>query len=247
MELQEVRKKKIVGIVSIAVILAFVGAAASAVVSDIYRNRKEKEEAERQRLLQYEAMIGSLQAESVSLRAEIETLDARYSAYLEELASEGEAYFNLVKRFERQNEQYQFYAGLTAVSGSGIEVSLDDGNPISGSLSSFMVVHDTTLLSLVDSLRGAGAQAIAINGERIVAMTDIECVGTSVNVNGRKLFAPFTVKAIGNPATLHSAFLNSTAYQSLSVSALKMDIRISDHIVIPKYSGTYGQNAGLLN
>ena len=247
MKMPDRKAKKIIGIVAITVVLALVGAAAAAVVSDVYRNEKEKEEAERQQLLQYEKMREELRAEKDALESNVEILDQRYSAYIEELASLGDEYFYLVKRFEEQNKRYRFYAGMTAVSGAGIEISLDDGNPVSGRLDSLMVVHDTTLLGLVDSLRAAGAQAISINGERIIAMTDIECVGTGVKVNGRKLFAPFTIKAIGNPNALHSAFLNSDAYRNISVSALKMDLRMSDNITIPKYSGTYYLNKDWFN
>lgn len=242
MKLSEGRAKKISGIIAITVVLALIGAAAATVVSDVYRKEKNAEEAERQQLLEYAAMIEELTAEKELLSADIGALNQRYSKHLEDLASIGDEYFYLVKRYKAQDELYQFYSGLTPVSGSGIEISLDDGNPVSGELTSLMVVHDTMLIRIVDGLRAAGAQAISINGERIVTMSAIKCVGPSVIVNGRKQFAPYTIKAIGNPGMLYSAFINSEAYWSLSTSSLKMNIEMSNYITIPKYSGTYTTN-----
>ena len=125
------------------------------------------------------------------------------------------------------------------MAGEGIKISLDDANADSPDVTSFMIVHDTTLISIVDGLRASGAQAISINDERIVSSTDIVCVGPSISVNGKKVFSPFTIKAIGDAESLYSAFIESNAYKSISLSDLKIDVEKKSNVIIPKYAGMY--------
>ena len=64
------------------------------------------------------------------------------------------------------------------------------------------IIHDDDLLRVINELRAAGAEAIAINGERIVAMSEIRCAGPTLSVNNNRSAPPYEIKAIGNPNNL---------------------------------------------
>ena len=90
-------------------------------------------------------------------------------------------------------------AGLTPVSGPGVEVTLSDStralapaeNP------SEALVQDSDLLLLEMMLWYGGARAVAVNGVRITAETTIISSGPTVVVDGHRMVAPFHVSAVG--------------------------------------------------
>ncbi len=109
----------------------------------------------------------------------------------------------------------QAQAGLTTVNGPGVRIVLSDnpqaaqegGNP---SLPLPGLVHDYDVLQVVNELRAAKADAIAVHGAggapiRITATTPIRCVGPTILINWQGVAAPFTIEAVGNAKTLQSA------------------------------------------
>lgn len=135
--------------------------------------------------------------------------------------------------------------GLTEVTGNGLIITINDNQDIS--LNSWfadpnlLVVHDTDLMSVVNELKNAGAEAISINEQRLVTTSAIECDGNIIKVNGEKIGAPFTIKAIGLPEVLINVdrfggyldYLRETRYLKVTVE------RVTDKktITIPKYTG----------
>jgi len=103
----------------------------------------------------------------------------------------------------------QFLAGLTDVKGPGIVVTLNDSKkpmpPMPAGLAPPNIIHDTDIASVVNELKAAGAEAISVNGQRIVAVSPVRCVGPTVMVNFTPQTPPFVIKAIGNPKTLYTA------------------------------------------
>lgn len=98
-------------------------------------------------------------------------------------------------------------AGLTPVSGPGIEVVLKDASGTSkpGTNPNVGLIQDQDLLVLTMMLWYGGARAIDINGERIVAQTTITSSGPTILVNSRRLVGPFVVRAVGAPAVLRGS------------------------------------------
>ena len=96
----------------------------------------------------------------------------------------------------------------TDVTGEGIIITLKDGTTNSSDIlsSSLMatdvIVHNSDLLQVVNDLKNAGAEAISINGERIVQTSSITCEGIIIKINNKKLGSPYVIKAIGSAATL---------------------------------------------
>ena len=131
--------------------------------------------------------------------------------------------------------------GLTEVTGAGVIVTLTDSKKdISSSLNpSDLIVHDLDVLSVINELKNAGAEAISINDQRIVSNTVIECIGAVIKINGQRVGAPFTIKAIGMPELLKNTYRNGGYLKVLEGDRIQVDFKTSDNITIPKYTGTY--------
>ena len=132
-------------------------------------------------------------------------------------------------------------AGLTNVRGSGVKVVLEDSTKtIEGvyDLNAYLV-HDEDILKVVNELRSAGAEAISVNGQRIISTSEIRCAGTTIFINGERVGAPFIINAIGDPALLESAMLMRGGYvDGLKEWGLGVTITRETDVVIPKYNKT---------
>lgn len=100
----------------------------------------------------------------------------------------------------------QVATGYTAVTGPGVRVVVDDAP--NGDAA--QIVRDEDLALLVDGLWGAGAEAIAINDQRLTALSAIRNVGPAVHVNSKPVNPPYTVEAIGDTLTLQADLLDTT-------------------------------------
>ena len=103
----------------------------------------------------------------------------------------------------KADEQLMMKAALTNVKGPGVSVLIEDSlKPVqSGENPNLYVIHDEDILRIVNELRAGGAEAIAINDQRLIGTSEIRCSGPTITVNGKVFGAPFTVKAIGDPKT----------------------------------------------
>lgn len=129
--------------------------------------------------------------------------------------------------------------GLTEVKGPGVSIKLTDSkldaskvlNPNS------LVVHDLDVLSVINELRNAGAEAIAINGQRVVNVTGITCRGSIIDVNGEKIGAPFVIDAIGLPEQLANIDRPYGYLARMREDGVGAKLTKSNQITIPKYTG----------
>ncbi|HYH34448.1 MAG TPA: DUF881 domain-containing protein [Nocardioides sp.] len=96
--------------------------------------------------------------------------------------------------------------GFLPVTGEGVRIVVDD-NP-SGIEN--QQVRDSDLAFLVDGLFEAGAEAIAINDQRLNPLGPIRNSGVAIHVNTRPLTAPYVVRAIGDTRTLQARLANTT-------------------------------------
>lgn len=131
----------------------------------------------------------------------------------------------------------QTSVGYTAVEGSGIVITVEDNEN--------RVTADD-LLALVYELKYVGAEAISINDERIVTISDIVDIDEKfIFVNGQRLISPFTVKAIGDVAYLESAINIKGGYKDeLEADGKKVSYKIQDNVRIEKYDGVMEINYG---
>ena len=182
------------------------------------------------------------------LRTELSSWKAKddeISAKLEETEDKISNYRNDIENNEKNSklldQEYadtEKYLGYTDVQGEGIQVVLDD--------TEYKQVQSSDILSLVNELRLAGAEAISINDERVVSTTEIVNVDTRfVIVNGKRVVAPFTIKAIGDKKYLESAISIKGGYiDEIKAKEITINYSVEDKLTINKFSGKMSlQNA----
>ena len=136
--------------------------------------------------------------------------------------------------------------GLTEVTGTGVKIVLNDSsistvnNPFINA--SDLLVHDGDLIHVVNELFNAGAEAISINGQRVILATAIECDGNVIKVNGNKMGAPFEILAIGYPEQLAGLQRPGGYIEALVSRGLTVNLTKQSTVTIPKYTGTMKYN-----
>lgn len=157
--------------------------------------------------------------------------------YREEVTQSGGA----AKILKEELKRAETIAGLTDVSGNGIIVTIKDGGQGVGNLvydDGYGIVHDSYLLTILNELRASGAEALSINNERILATSEVRCVGPTVSVNNTKLAAPFEIRAIGNSDTLENALrMPGGAVEQADFYGVEVSIKKSNKLMIKKYTG----------
>ena len=136
-------------------------------------------------------------------------------------------------------EQLLAFAGLTEVSGPGITVTMTDSSSKgSGDMNAYLV-HAEDLLSVVNELYGAGAEAVSINGQRMVGKSAITCAGSIVMVNGVRVAAPFEIKAVGEADVLDAALhFPGGVVDNLAPWGIEISVRREAAVVVPAYTQT---------
>ena len=169
------------------------------------------------------------------LADQVKQLQGELELYREQAAS-GEAGSQALKA---ELEQLEITAGLTDVEGPGVTIILEDSSQanVTGNEADYLI-HDNDLLSVLNELRDAGAEAISLNGERIMATTEIRCAGSVVIVNGRRYTAPFVFNAIGDPNTLYSALtMRNGVVDVLGQWKIEVKVTPSEMLTVPAYNG----------
>ena len=155
------------------------------------------------------------------LTQEVAKLNAQLDAKLSQAAA--------ARKLTNQLVATQILAGTIGVQGPGVTIQWSNGTAPSA-----YQLSDINLLLLVNELRAAGAEAIAINGQRITGLTEIRSAANYILINQTQEAAPFTITAIGAPSTLESALkLPGGLYDVSQQEGLNMTISHSSHIVIP--------------
>lgn len=174
------------------------------------------------------------------LQNEISALRNQYNEYMEKLTkyqqdnADGQA---VKKEINKELEENNVILGKVAVEGEGVVITLSDAD---SSLftntfeDQFKLVHNTDMIQVLNDLKNGGAEAISINGLRIVGSTEVYCSGPFLEVNGTKIAAPFTVKAIGNSQVMYDYMMSDENYlKSLMLRKLNVGISKNSKVEIP--------------
>ena len=145
----------------------------------------------------------------------------------------------ILEEAEKKITEGNKITGMTEVTGAGVTITLSDGKGISSSTlnPSQLIVHDIDVLSVVNELINAGAEAISINGQRWVLNTAISCRGNTIDINGERIGAPFVIKAIGLPEYLSGLERVGGYLEYMKQDGVNVKLEKSNNITIPKYSG----------
>ncbi|MBQ9478554.1 MAG: DUF881 domain-containing protein [Selenomonadaceae bacterium] len=137
-------------------------------------------------------------------------------------------------------EELRLMAGLTALEGQGVTVEMDDSvnSAKAGENPNLYVIHDDDVLRVINELRAAGAEAIAINGQRLIETSEIRCAGPTLSVNNVRSAAPFIISAIGDKVALENSIkMRGGVEQTLKVWGIKIEVKAADDIYIPPFKG----------
>ncbi len=141
------------------------------------------------------------------------------------------------KLVEQELTKTNMYLGKTDVEGKGIKIIIKNINSEEENQ-----ISAEDLLVIVDYLKLAGAEAISINEERIINMSDIVYVSNSIiYINQQRILSPYIIQAIGDPTKLESTLLGNGGYVEL-LRNIGFDIEIEkdNKITIKKYSKEIG-------
>lgn len=130
---------------------------------------------------------------------------------------------------DKELEQANINLGKTDVQGEGVVITLRD-------LDKTVVAED--LLLLINELKLAEAEAISINDERIINLTDVVDVGPYINVNMKRLSSPYIIRAIGNQKYMESGLTAKGGYvDTITDKGKSIVVEGQKNILIKKYSG----------
>jgi uncharacterized protein YlxW (UPF0749 family) len=210
------------------------------------RARPVTREAEREPAVQ---SITRLEEEQRQLKERIAALREQLAAAQRRQANERAA----LRDIEDALKQQRALAGLTRLAGPGITVLLNDSAAPApaGAAASDYIIHDTDVRDVVNALWAAGAEAIAINGERLVATSSIVCVGTVIIINDTRLSPPYQVMAVGPAPRLTAAIDTAPQLAPLRRRARDTGVQVktaaADRLELPAYRGSLAQPRGGLS
>lgn len=178
-------------------------------------------------------MISSLYDSNLNLRGEVEKLRSELSNY------DGSPDQSDIVAMMRELNNLRIINGLSETTGPGVQ------------LTAMANLKTEDLQDLVNELRNAGAEAIALNGKRVVVRTAIYANGPALYVDGDQIGPPYVLLAIGQPDTLEKALLRKgglvtylqNTYPDATISVMKRA-----NIALPAYQKSYEwQNAAPAN
>jgi uncharacterized protein YlxW (UPF0749 family) len=112
----------------------------------------------------------------------------------------------------QQLQQREAAAGLTGVTGPVVSVTLDDAPTsvaVNGVDADLLVVHQQDIQAVVNALWSGGAEAMTIQGQRVISTTGIKCVGNTVVLHGVPYAPPYVISAMGDQDRLENALATS--------------------------------------
>lgn len=134
--------------------------------------------------------------------------------------------------------------GLEAVSGKALRVTLDDA-PLSenpdGVDANMLVVHQQDIQMVVNTLWSGGAEAMTIQGQRVISTTAVKCVGNTVVLHGVAYAPPYVIEAIGDLNAMQKALDTSEAVriykEYVSAYQLGSSVERAGQVTMPAYTG----------
>jgi uncharacterized protein YlxW (UPF0749 family) len=214
---------------SLAAVLALVGFL-TLVAANGVQQQKRGAEVRRAGLVKLihtrQSEVESLGKQLVRLRADLATARRRLSA-----TSADDA---------RRLRDVQTWAGTTPMAGPGLEIRLSDSHRQARTESDreSLSVHDVDLQLVVNALWAAGAEAVAVNGQRLVSTSPIRAAGETITVNFRPLVPPYKVAAIGaDRKDFERSAVAQHFRQWVADYGLGFSLRSKKKIVVPAYAG----------
>lgn len=193
------------------------------------KNVSAAEQISAERMSQMKSVLSNSQVQNTKLQKDHRVLLDQLDAARKKVGTDPQLLAQLI--------QLQILEGTQAVEGPGIQISIDDRNK-----KALFPLSTDDLARLINTLKFAGAEAISINGQRIVSSTAIVLSGSSaILVNqvpiNRTEGIPYELNAIGDQDTLLDYFSKLEA-PNLKLNGLTVSIARKT-LCIPSYKGAY--------
>lgn len=176
------------------------------------------------------------------LYSELNNLKELYGdAYLklqnDESANETKS--EVLEKVQKKINYNNIILGRSDVEGQGIKIILDDGTSnINKDSTIKQLIHDSDIVGVINDLKNAGAEAISVNGERIISDNYGLCAGSDIDLNGIRIVPPFYFSAIGNEDAMYNYLtLKQTHVKLLEFNESNINITKDDNIKILAYTG----------
>ena len=198
-------------------------------------SRQERETASivpKQRIEELSVRLVQMEEERNALKNQLQTI--------EEGASN-------VTATQEISEDLKLRACLLPLEGTGLIIKMDDSTKEakSGENPNLYLIHDDDLLKVINELRAAGAEALSINGQRLIDTSEVRCAGPTLSVNNVRSSAPYEIRAIGDKSTLENAVkMRGGVADTLKVWGIHLEVETSDSVYIPPYKGTRSHTYG---
>ena len=184
-----------------------------------------------------------LKLELASWREKYNELNGRYNEVIEKIAeykTESASDAKTAQLLEKELKQLNEVLGKTDVKGEGIVIQLVDKKGESLGDGAFVdAIRAENLLIIVNQLFASGAEAISINGHRIISTSTIVDIGNTefIKVNSKRIpDSTYVINAIGNPDYLRSAVLGKGGHvEELKELGHETEVVNNDKILIEKY------------
>ena len=195
------------------------------------------------------AQLAAVVAERQRHTADLEKRLSDLRAQADELAAlEGSSQ---LKQIQADAQLIATLSGTVAVMGEGVVVTLTDAED-AGPGSTDDRIQDVDIQAVINELWAAGAEAIAVNGERLVGGTAIRNAGGAVLVNFHVLTSPYRIRAVGDAARLFTTIDGSATARRFrdwhDIYGLGFDLSREDRLDLPAFGGAvryrYAKPAG---
>lgn len=181
----------------------------------------------------------ALQKEQNDLKAQLQDLRVQLDQIQANAATQSGATSELQTRIAELRAQ----AGLTSLVGDGVIVQLDDSHTVVAGATNLdqAICHSTDLTDILNTAWRGGAQAIAVNAQRVVATTSVYCVGSTIMVNGTLMSPPFNIAVIGPQNRVLGGFDDPRQLKDIKarrdVQGLGFRVTRASAINVPAYDG----------
>jgi uncharacterized protein YlxW (UPF0749 family) len=183
----------------------------------------------------------ALEADNAKLRGQLQSIEDQIKRDNDRLAQTSQAAMQAQLAARDQKER----AGMTKVSGPGISVELGNGNDphTPGDNRRDWLVKYLDIQDVVNELWAGNAEAISVNGQRVVTTSSFYVAGADLLLNGVHLTAPYRIEAIGDGGHLNEVLSNSNNLAELKsrgdLYQLKLKWQTERNLTLPAYDGAF--------
>ena len=188
-------------------------------------------------------LVAQRNADIAEQKAQLRDLEAQ----LAELTAEAALRDGAVAQAKAAGEAGGAAAALVPVSGSGVEITLDDAPRNAETPGADvarpddLVIHQSDVQAVVNAVWAAGAQGVAVMGQRLVATSAVRCVGNTLLLQGRTYSPPFVVTAVVDAAAVRAQLAASPQVQifqeAVAAFGLTFTVEERGEVTLPAYDG----------